>query len=221
MKNGKRSENPGTPPNYEVRSAPGTVEVRESAEGGSIIRGIAAVFDSLSENLGGFREIISNKAFDEANMDDVRGLFNHDTNYILGRTASKTVRLEITKRGLEYEIDLPNTQTIRDLVLEPIKRGDVSQSSFGFIVARGGDTWDEDDEGVLIRTITGFRELFDVSPVVFPAYRDTTVAARSMNSFLEKRERHAAEIEQHAKRGSWLDRVERVTGFSGHLSDLK
>lgn len=164
----------------ETRSFGGDVEIRERDDGSATITGLAAVFDKRSENLGGFREIIAPGAFNETDMADVRGLFNHDNNYVLGRTVSDTLRVKTTKRGLQYEIDLPNTQTIRDLVLEPIKRGDVSQSSFGFIVGRGNDEWNEDDEGVIIRTINKVQRLFDVSPVTFPAYQDTTVGARSL-----------------------------------------
>lgn len=202
-----------TPDNYEARSVRGTVEVRSKEDGKNTIRGLAAVYDSLSENLGGFRERIEPGAFDEANMADVRGLFNHDTNFVLGRTTSKTVRLKTTERGLEYEIDLPDTQTIRDLVLEPIKRGDVDQSSFGFIVGSGNDAWDEDEEGRLIRTITGFQELFDVSPVTFPAYRDTDVGQRNAKHFQELQEQMARDakdmLELRRRDGRLIDSLTR------------
>lgn len=180
---------------------------------------MAAVFDKRSENLGGFREIIAPGAFDDTDMSDVRGLFNHDSNYVLGRNVSKTLRLKTTANGLQYEIDLPDTQTIRDLVLGPIERGDVDQSSFGFIVGRGNDEWDEDDEGVLIRTINKVRELFDVSPVTFPAYTDTTVGARSMKSFLENREEMAqqaqAELDERSGRSLLLDGLDRRIQMPG------
>jgi len=200
------------PNNYEERALPGIVEVRAKEGGGAVIRGIAAIYDKLSDNLGGFREIIAPGAFEETDMSDVRGLFNHDSNYVLGRTKSDTLTLKRVREGLEYEIDVPDTQTIRDLVLEPIKRGDISQSSFGFIIGRGNDTWDENEDGVLIRTIHKIRELFDVSPVTFPAYPDTTVGARSMGSFVEERERLAAEgraaIEERNNMGGILDRLD-------------
>jgi len=201
-----------TPENYEARSIKGTVEVRKREDGTATIRGLAAVYDSLSENLGGFRETVSPGAFDETDMSDVRGLFNHDSNFVLGRTVSKTVRLKVTSRGLEYEIDLPDTQTIRDLVLSPIERGDVDQSSFGFIIGRGNDSWNEDDEGRLVRTIHRINELFDVSPVTFPAYRDTHVGARSRDQFLEQREKIANEgremIQEERARGVLLEQME-------------
>lgn len=207
------------PENYEARSVTGTVEVRARDDGGSTIRGLAAVFDSLSDNLGGFREQLAKDAFAETDMVDVRGLFNHDSNFVLGRTKSETVRLKVGKRGLEYEIDLPDTQTIRDLVLEPIKRGDVDQSSFGFIVGPGNDSWDEDEEGRLIRTIHRINELFDVSPVTFPAYRDTSVGARNRDKFLEQREAMAAqaqaELNDRKDRGRQIERIYRRAQIPG------
>ncbi len=200
------------PSNYEERALPGVVEIREREGGGAIIRGMAAVYDKLSENLGGFREIIAPGAFEETNVSDVRGLFNHDSNFVLGRTKSETLRIKRVNEGLEYEIDVPDTQTIRDLVVEPIKRGDVSQSSFGFIIGRGNDSWDENEDGVLIRTIHKVRELFDVSPVTFPAYPDTTVGARGRDAFIEERERLAEEgariIAERRQAGALLDRLD-------------
>ena len=176
-----------TPEGYESRNYPGNVELRQNDDGATIV-GLAAVFEKLSENLGGFREQIMPGAFDDADMTDVRGLFNHDPNFVLGRTRSDTLELEITSKGLRFEIDLPDTATIRDLVLEPIKRGDVDQASFGFIVAPGGATFDENEDGVLIRSITKFQRIFDVSPVTFPAFQDTTVGEASFRNFETERD---------------------------------
>lgn len=152
------------------------------AEGaGAMICGHAAVFGSLSEDLGGFREQIAPGAFSQAiSEDDVRALFNHDPNFILGRNRSKTLRMKEDTRGLAMEIDAPDTQTIRDLVLAPIERGDVSQMSFGFAVrGANGDDWQKDETGQVIRTLRSVR-LYDVSPVVFPAYPQTDVAMRGL-----------------------------------------
>jgi len=207
------------PENYEARTMQGTVEIRKRDDGGSTIRGLAAVFNSLSENLGGFREQIKPGAFDKTNMKDVRGLFNHDTNFVLGRTLSKTVRLKQTKVGLEYEIDLPDTQTIRDLVLAPIKRGDIDQSSFGFIIGPGNDSWDEDSEGRLVRTINAIDELFDVSPVTFPAYAEATVGVRSRDLFIAEQigiaEAAQAEIDERKNRSAMIENLERRAVMPG------
>ena len=153
------------------------IETRD--DGKKRLTGHAAVFNSLSEDLGGFREQIAPGAFADAiTGDDVRALFNHDPNFILGRNRAKTLTLAEDSRGLAIEIILPDTQTVRDLVVAPIERGDVSQMSFGFSVRPGGQDWAKDDEGRVIRTLKRLR-LYDVSPVVFPAYAETDVAVRS------------------------------------------
>lgn len=158
-----------------------SVERRDGAP--AKIRGHAAVFNQLSEDLGGFREQIAPGAFADAiTNDDVRALFNHDPNFILGRNRAKTLQLSEDNRGLAIEIDAPDTQTIRDLVLSPIDRGDVTQMSFGFSVRPGGQDWAKDDEGRTIRTLKKLR-LFDVSPVVFPAYPQTDVAVRELRAW--------------------------------------
>jgi len=148
------------------------------------LRGHAAVFNALSEDLGGFREQITPGAFADAiATDDVRALFNHDPNFVLGRNRSKTLILSEDARGLAIDILLPDTQTVRDLVVAPIERGDVSQMSFGFSVRPGGQDWAKDDEGRVVRTLKKLR-LFDVSPVTYPAYPQTDVAVREMRSFV-------------------------------------
>lgn len=152
------------------------------------IVGLGSVFDSRSELIYGFREIIKPGAFDDVLNDDVRGLFNHDPNYILGRTTAGTLSLSVNERGLIYDITAPDTQTIRDLVLAPMQRGDINQSSFAFRVARDGEDWYQDDEGVVIREITRFSRLYDVSPVTYPAYQDADSAVRSMNAWKEARD---------------------------------
>lgn len=154
-----------------------TVETRDG--GARTIRGHAAVFNQLSEDLGGFREQIAPGAFAEAlEKDDVRALFNHDPNFILGRNVAKTLRLSEDARGLAIEIDPPDTQAARDLLVS-MERGDVTQMSFGFSVRPGGQDWAKDDEGRTVRTLKKLR-LYDVSPVVFPAYPQTDVAVRSL-----------------------------------------
>lgn len=149
------------------------------------IIGYGSVFNSLSENLGGFREIIMPGAFDDVLDDDVRGLFNHDPNFVLGRNKADTLFLITDETGLRYEIDAPQTQTIRDLVIEPMRRGDINQSSFAFKVARRGDEWDEDDDGVIVRTIHKISRLFDIGPVTYAAYTDASSAIRSMKQWQE------------------------------------
>ena len=157
----------------------GTVEVREQ-DNEQHISGYAAVFDTLSDNLGGFREKILPDAFDDVMNDDVRALFNHETHLILGRTTSDTLQLDLDETGLQYTIDPPDTQYARDLI-KSIKRRDITQSSFAFRVE--DDKWEEDDDGRLIRTIKKFKRLYDISPVTYAAYPDTAVAIRSMDAY--------------------------------------
>jgi HK97 family phage prohead protease len=144
------------------------------------IYGYAAVFNTLSEDLGGFREMILPGAFDGRADDDVRALFNHDDRYVLGRTAAGTLQLNIDEKGLQYDAVLPATQTIRDLLVEPMRRGDITQSSFQFTVAGGGDTFTEDDDGRWQRSIVKVSRLYDVSPVTFPAYPEASSGVRNL-----------------------------------------
>lgn len=172
----------------ETRCYSGEVRAEQDDDQPLRIIGYGSVFNSRSEPLWGFREIIKPGAFDDVLNDDVRGLFNHDPNFILGRTAAKTMTLSVDERGLQYNILAPDTQTIRDLVLAPMKRGDINQSSFAFRVSRDGEHWYEDDEGVVIREISKFSRLFDVSPVTYPAYQEADSGVRSMQAWQEARE---------------------------------
>lgn len=140
------------------------------------IRGYAAVFNKLSEDLGGFKEKIDPGTFKKSiEKDDIRALFNHDANYILGRNKAGTLTLTEDEKGLNIEIDPPDTQYARDLQ-ESIKRGDINQMSFGFVVIN--DSWDFEKGKEAIRTLKEVR-LFDVSPVTYPAYPQTSVKIRS------------------------------------------
>lgn len=146
------------------------------------ISGYGAVFDSPSEDLGWFselREEIDPKAFDTvmASNPDVRGLFNHDSNLVLGRTTAGTMRLTVDARGLAYEIDPPDTQFARDLMVS-MRRKDITGSSFAFIVKR--DQWTDNADGSITRRILEFDQLLDVSPVTYPAYPAANSQARSL-----------------------------------------
>jgi HK97 family phage prohead protease len=143
------------------------------------IAGHAAKFDTLSEDLGGFRERIAPGAFAKAiQSSDIRALWNHDANIVLGRNKAGTLRLSEDSAGLAYECDVPDTQLVRDMVLAPIARGDVNQCSFGFMTRN--DKWQKVD-GEWIRTLLEV-DLFDVSPVTYPAYQATDVAVRGLEA---------------------------------------
>lgn len=147
------------------------------ASAGLHFRGHAAVFDSASEDLGGFTEYVARGAFKRAldRHPDVRALFNHDPNYVLGRTKSKTLDLREDPRGLHYYVVAPDVQYARDLRTLML-RGDIDQSSFAFTVER--DKWVEQD-GKVTRTIHEIRDLYDVSVVTVPAYPEADASART------------------------------------------
>ncbi|MBS1198148.1 MAG: phage prohead protease, family [Proteobacteria bacterium] len=155
-------------------------ELRTINEGGGLkIAGHAAKFDLMSEDLGGFRERIAPGAFAKTiQSGDVRALWNHDANIVLGRNTAGTLRLSEDSAGLYYEVDAPDTQLVRDMVLAPIARGDVNQCSFGFYTL--SDKWAKVD-GEWVRTLLEV-DLFDVSPVTYPAYPQTDVAVRSLQA---------------------------------------
>jgi len=152
-----------------------------------MLKGHAAVFNKFTE-LYGFKEKIAPGAFASTLDADVRALFNHDPNIVLGRTKNGTLRMEEDKRGLAVEIDMPDTTIANDLTVS-IERGDISQMSFGFRVLR--EEWDEKPK-TPVRTLHEV-ELFDVSPVTFPAYPQTKVAVRSADQvFAEYKESREA-----------------------------
>jgi uncharacterized protein len=165
----------------ERRFNPSQIEVRAADDGQPAkLVGYAAVFDQLSVMLyGRFRERISRGAFAGSLAGDVRALWNHDANLPLGRTTAGTLTLAEDAHGLRVEIMPPATQAGRDAI-ESIRRGDVDQMSFAFEVLE--DDWDQLADGTLVRTLRK-AVLLDVSPVVFPAYPGTTIAARDRLSF--------------------------------------
>lgn len=159
----------------ERRARTTALEVR-AADSGRTIGGYAAVFNSETDIGGFFRETIAPGAFAKSIEDgDVRALFDHDTAHVLGRTKSGTLRLSEDDKGLAIEVDLPDTQTARDLAAS-MERGDIDGMSFGFRVTK--QEWDESQDPPL-RTIREV-ELFEVSVVTFPAYDETSVALRAL-----------------------------------------
>lgn len=165
----------------------GTLEMRAAADAPEkkTMSGYAAKFNSLSLPLGPswmrFREKIAPGAFDEtlAKGPDVRFTLNHDPNFVMGRTAAGTLRLSVDSTGLRFEADPPDNETARSLA-ESIRRGDINQCSFAFRTI--ADEWDEDENGLAIRTLTKVSiDNGDVAAVTYPAYEDTEVNARSLD----------------------------------------
>jgi HK97 family phage prohead protease len=161
------------------------VELREDGDGRKI-SGYGAVFYNADDEGTQFQlwedayERILPGAFDRAIAeDDVRSLFNHDVNIVLGRNTSGTLALSVDEVGLRYEITAPDTQLVRDQVVAPIERGDVSGSSFMFVPIRANWTDEDSEDGrsVEIREVREV-ELWEVGPVVFPAYDASTSSLR-------------------------------------------
>ena len=199
------------------------IEVRELDDGTKVIAGYAIVFNSESNDLGGFKEVIKPGSLRNADMTDVVALFNHDSNIPLGRVPG-TLNLTTTKKGLRYEITPPDTQAARDLITS-IERGDVKGSSFGFTIAKDGDEWKEpeDRDGTWMRYIYGFDRIFDVSPVVYPAYSatDTTVAKRELGTMRDKKEREETEQIELEKQKLELERKKIVSPMNEWLDKHK
>lgn len=152
-------------------------------DGSSVITGYASVFNTVAD-IGWFREQVAPGAFADtiAQGDDVRALIDHDQSRILGRSKAGTLRLSEDSKGLKVEIDLPDTQVARDLVVS-MERGDVNQMSIGFYSEV--EEWDETDPDNPLRTIKKAR-LFDVSVVTFPAFEQTEAQVRCREQRFDK-----------------------------------
>lgn len=141
------------------------------------IEGNAALFDTVAD-LGWMTEDIAPGAFDDVLNDDVRALFNHDPNYCLARSkgGAGTLKLSAKVDGLYYSFEYDETHPDHVKVGKGLERGDITQSSFAFTIQ--DDEWSKRD-GKDHRRILKVKELFDVSPVTYPAYTDTSVALRT------------------------------------------
>ena len=167
--------------NIEVRSF--NVELR--GEGDSRhIEGYGSVFNERSVDLGGFTEIIAPGAFDGViERSDVKAYLDHNPERgILARSRNGqgSLHLELDERGLKYSFDAPKTP-LGDEVVEGLRRGDYSQSSFAFTVQ--DESWSKEEDGRYLRTINKIGGLYDVSIVANPAYEGTSVALRSLDAF--------------------------------------
>jgi len=149
---------------------------------GKTLTGYAAVYDSLSVDLGGFFEKIAPGAFDAAlaGSPDIFSLFNHSYDHVLGRTVAGTLELASDEKGLRFTVTLPDTDYANNLAVS-VERGDITGCSFGFCVPQGGDKWDIMPDGTNLRTLTRI-DVAEVTVTPIPAYPDTTVALRSLAS---------------------------------------
>lgn len=172
-------------------------DIEFRSEDSRLVEGYASVFNSRSKDLGGFTEIIDPSAFEGViERSDVLALLNHDQDRgVLARSRKGvgSLTLNIDERGLHYSFEAPHTALGNELI-EGLKRGDISTSSFAFTVS--GERWDKDEDGRYVRTITQIDKLFDVSPVYNEAYEDTTVALRSLDAVRAEEEKEEVEDEE-------------------------
>jgi HK97 family phage prohead protease len=162
------------------------VEIRAKQDGNKkTLEGYAAVFNQRSDDLGFFFEYVRPGAFTKTIQEsDIRALFNHNPDKILGRNKAGTLKLLTDSRGLEYKVDLPDTTAGKD-AWESVDRGDITQNSFGFRTVK--DNWfTEDmptDKGQTMKATCRElleAQLYDISPVTYPAYPQTSVSARDI-----------------------------------------
>lgn len=172
--------------NLEIRSF--NIELRDEPESRHI-EGYGSVFNERSLDLGGFVEMIAPGAFDGViERSDVKCYLDHNPGKgILARSRNGkgSLSLVVDEKGLQYSFDAPKT-SLGDEVVEGIKRGDYSQSSFAFTV--DDEVWTKEADGTYLRTITKIGGLYDVSIVANPAYEGTSVALRSLDKFKAQEE---------------------------------
>lgn len=166
----------------ERRFCNSTLELRKDGDA-EYFEGIAVPIGQVTD-LGYFSEEVERGAFDSVMDDDVRGLFNHDPNYVLGRNKSGTMILTVDDKAARYRIKYNPADPDHVRVMEKVKRGDVSQSSYGFSIKDA--VWEVRD-GKDHRVIKKFSRWYDVSPVTYPANPNTTVAKRSLDSLKNER----------------------------------
>lgn len=160
------------------------------------VEGYALLFNTDSRPMwgGDLIERIAPTALDGVlEKSDVLCLMNHDESRgVLARyrMGEGSLSLTVDEKGLKYAFDTPNT-ALGDELIEALKRGDIAESSFAFTVEK--DNWERKEDGMYVRTIVQIDKLYDVSPVYYPAYEDTSVALRSLN---DRKEEAQKELER-------------------------
>jgi HK97 family phage prohead protease len=148
-----------------------------------IVSGYAVKFESESQNMG-YIEIIKKGAITEETImnSDIFARFNHNEDTVLARSryGEGSLALELREDGLYYEFEAPHT-VLGDELLEHLKRGEITTSSFAFSLAEDGDRWYKREDGTLVREILKINRLYDVSPVYEPAYLATSCSKRALD----------------------------------------
>lgn len=179
----------------------GNFKTRETQDGKKALEGYFSVFDQTYEIVPGWLETVAPGAFDRTLSDkrDVKVLWNHDTNVVLGSTANHTATLTQDSTGLKGVVEINDADSDARNAYARIARGDVTGCSFGFDIKDYEESWDADGT---YRTRLTDVDLFEVSPCTFPAYEGTTISARSSAEVLEnakKKRRDAWKKNQMAK----------------------
>lgn len=202
----------------ETRTFLGSVEKRAQEDNSKItITGMPIVFNAKTDIGGLWEESIDPGAVDADTLKDVRLLVNHDFNGIpLARsrrnTSNSTMRLSIQADGVGMEADL-DSKNPKALELDSaIERGDISGMSFAFLV--DGDKWDDLDSDYPKRTITHIAEIFEVSAVTWPAYEQTSISSRSLESGQKSLEEARAALE------SAKVKAEKIAGLNSRLKEI-
>lgn len=188
------------------------------------IEGYAIVFNSLSNDLGGFREIIEPTAITDELIknSDILCLMNHDIKKgVLARSyqGRGSLKLDIDEHGLHYSFEAPKT-ALGDEVLEGIRRGDISKCSFAFVC--GEDVWDKDEKtGEYIRHVKKIKNLYDVSLVYHPAYEETEVKADTRGLDELKAQEEANNIVKENSESDMNDKQELISQLQDIIEKLK
>lgn len=183
---------------------PENIEVREK-ENGNVVEMYPAVFNEWSQDLGGFKERIKPGAFKESiENDDIIAAFNHNHDIILGRNTSNTLKLEEDEKGLKAEIDLPDNSW-GGYVKELIERGDISGGSFVFDpIEESWESGEEIDKRELEKV-----NVYEVGPVVRPAYLETEVDIRTAEDVIkERKQTNSPGVPQSGRADGRLDLCE-------------
>lgn len=184
--------------NKEIRKL-GTIQ--RSGDDSRIVEGKAISFNQPSNNLGGFVEYIHPEAITQELVDnsDVIAKFNHNDDRVLARwnKGNGSLILDLREDGLYYMFEAPNTTDGNDL-LELLKRGDISQSSFAFRLSSDADAekWVRNDNGEIERHIYRIGGLYDVSPVFTPAYDSTSCLTRNLSDKLEEIKKNDTKLDE-------------------------
>jgi len=201
---------------YEIRYIKAdNLKIEETRDKTPKIIGYPAIFNKLSEDLGGFRERISQFAFRKAlKKSDTRALWDHESKYVMGRESAQTLKLKEDDNGLRMELEPPGTQWAKDLSIS-IKRKDIREMSFAFFLGVNGSKWEDVKDELPIRTILpdGIEELRDVSVVTFPAYPDTEVALRSLEAWQKAKDETGLDINIE-QLNTFMETIKNGTGMT-------